>query len=265
MNTDYGFSNNYLNKYDFGGYLTGQFNYASASYAKSENADITIITDDGDRVTISSDRSMESSYSSYSGLLRSGSSSAKVEGYEYQSQLRSNFSMSIVGNLDSEEYDDIVSALKTIDSIMHGISSGDMDDLQSIAEKFGGLDSISGLSASIQVKESVRYEQAQSVVSGNNDRAGKGAKDFKNAEKLDHALDRIINSGKKHGKAHGKLKHLMDNYLSGLLDSFSKKSGKNHNNREAGKLMKDMIINRLVKKSEQAENVAGNTPAESCQ
>jgi len=250
MNTDYGLSNNLLSKYDFGGYSTGQFNYASARYAKSENADITIITDDGDRVTISSDSSMESSYTSYSGLLRSGSSAVKAEGYEFQSRMRSNFTMSIVGDLDSQEYDDIISALETIDSVMESVSSGNMVDLQSIVEEFGGFDSLSGLSASIQVEESMSYEQAQSVVSEVNEPEGKGNRGHRRAERLDHALDRIMHSGKKHGRGHGRVKHLMNDYLSEMLDSFSKKSGKNKHNHEAGELMKDMIMNRLAEKTE---------------
>lgn len=265
MNTDYGFSNNLLNKYDFGGYSTGQFNYASARYAKSENADITIITDDGDRVTISSDSSMQSSYASYSGLLRSGSSTGKAEGYEFQGQMRSNFSISIVGDLDSQEYDDIISALKTIDSVMESVSSGNMVDLQSIAEKFGGLDSLSGLSASIQVKESMSYEQAQAVVSGVDEPEGKESGGHKRAEKLDHALDRISHSGKKHGRGHGRVKRHLNDYLSGLLDSFSKKTGKNKHSREAGEFMKDMIVNRFAEKSQEKENINENTPVESNQ
>ena len=45
----------------------------------------------------------------------------------------------------------------------------------------------------------------------------------------------------------------MNDYLSGLLDSFSKKSGKNKHNREAGELMKDIIMNRLAEKGEMVQ------------
>ena len=263
MNTDYGFSNNLLNKYDFGGYSTGMFNYASASYSKTENADITIVTDDGDRVTISTDTGMESGYTSYSGLLRSGSSSARAEGYDYQSRMHSNFSMSISGDLDSQEYEDIISALKTIDSVMEGISSGNMVDLQAIAEEFGGLESLSGLTASIQVQESMSYEQVQSAVAGVNEPAvDNESNNQTNTEKLDDALSGILNSGKKHGKSHGKMRQLMDGYLSALLDSFSGKSSEKHHNLEAGKLLKNMIMNRLSESPEAAESIVDKTKSE---
>lgn len=263
MNTDYSFSNNLLNKYDPGGYTAGQFNNASINYAKTENADITIITDDGDRVTISSDTNVESSYASYSSLLRSGSSSVRAEGNEYQSRMLSNFSMSIVGDLDSEEYDDIISALKTIDTVMESVLSGNVVDLQSIAEEFGGLESLSGLAASIRVKESMSYQQAQSVVSEVNEPEVRGHKGRNRAHKLDHALDRIMNSGRRHGKGQGRVKHLMNDYLSGLLDSFTEKSEEKEQIREAGELIKDMIMNRLVEKSREVENIPENTSAES--
>ena len=261
MNTDYGFSKNFLNKYDFGGYSTGQFSYDSAKYAKIENADITIITDDGDRVTISSDTIMESSYASYSGLLRSGSSSLKAEGYEYQSQQRNKFSMSIVGDLDSQEYDDIISALDTIDSFMKGAFSVNTEDLQAAAEKFGGLDSLSSLSATVQIKEAINYEQVEFVVSEVNDPAVETAKDLKNFDKLDNALASILNAGKRHGKVPGSVKHHLDGYLSGMLDSFSKKSEKK-NNREAVELIKDLIMSRLAEKSNEEENITDDTQAE---
>ena len=265
MNTEYGFSNNFLNKYDFGGYTTGQFNYTSGKYAKTENADITIITDDGDRVTISSGRSMEASYSSYSGLLRSGSSLVEAEGYEYQSRMHNNFSMSISGDLDSEEYEDIISALETIDSVMKSAASGNMADLQSIAEEFGGLESLSGLTASIRMEESMSYEQVRSVVSEANEPDAGGNKGHGKADKLDHALRRILHSGKKHGKARGKVKHLVDDYLSQLLDSFSKKPGANQQNRKAGELIKDMIMNRLDEKFRKEGNIPENAPVEASQ
>jgi len=259
MNTNYSLSNNFLSKYDPGGYTTGQFNYVSGNYTKNENTDITIITDDGDRVTISSGKSMESAYTSYSGLLRSGSSSVSLEGYGYQSQLRNNFSMSIVGDLDNEEYEDIISALETVDFYMKSASP---DNMKAVAEKFGGLDSLSSLSASLRVEETMSYEQVQSVISESDQGATEEPKELKNLDKLDHALERILNSGKNHGKAYGRIKQLMNGHLSEILDSFSKKSEKNEYSREAGELMKDMIMNRLVEKSNEDEDIVENTPVE---
>ena len=250
MNTTFGFSNNLLGRSGPGGYPVGQLNWASTSYTKTENTDITIVTDDGDRITISSDRNMEANYSSYSGLLRSGSSSVKAEGYSYKSQLSSNLTLSITGDLDSEEYDDIMAAVKTIESAMEGAFSGNMDDMQSMADKFKEFDSLSGLSASIKIEESVNYEQGQAQVSGGNDTAGKDMKGLEDAKKIDHALDRIMGSGKEHGKAYGRVRHLMNDYLSGLLDLFSKKAEKNLKGSKAGETMKNMIMNRLGKKAE---------------
>ncbi len=250
MNTTFGFSNNLLGRSDPGGYPVGQFNWASASYTKTENTDIMIVTNDGDRVTISSDSNMEANYSSYSGLLRSGSSSVKAEGYSYKNQLGSNLSLSITGNLDSEEYDDIMAAVKTIESTMEGAFSGNMDEMQALADKFKELDSLSGLSASVKVEESVHYEQGQAQVSGSDDSAGKDLKGVRDAKKIDHALDKIMGSGKRHGKAYGRVRKLMDNYLSGLLDSFSQKAEKNHQGGKTGEIMKGMIMNRLGKKAE---------------
>ncbi len=242
MNTSHGLLNSFMNRPDPGAYSAGRFNWSNAGYSKNESADITIITDDGDRVTISSDSSMEAGYSSYSGLLRSGSNSMAVEGYEYQSRLKSNFSLSIAGDLDKQEYDDIMSALETIDSIMEKAFSGSLDDLTSIAQSFSGLDSISSLSASIEISEAVSYEQGQaSMVS-----AGGSSQNARNAGLLDDALLKILESGKKNGQSAENIMNQMDDYLLELMDLLSEKSDDTEKGRKAGELIRNMILKRLA-------------------
>lgn len=249
MNTAYGLTNNNYNKYGFDGYSTGQFNYVQGNYAKTNSADITIVTDDGDRVTISSSNSLETSYTTYSGLLRSGSASLKAEGYEYASTLSSSLSLSIAGDLDKEEYEDILSAVKTIESLMEKPFKGSMDDLSKLAKEFLSLDSLSSLDAAIRVEESMSYEQTQAVVSEAVESKSEGKKGRSEWARIDHALDSILKSARKSGKSHGDVRDMMDNYLSGLLDMFSKKSEKNDETRKVGEQMKDMIMNRLDEKA----------------
>lgn len=249
MNTAYGLTNNNYNRYGFDGYSTGQFNYIQGNYAKTNSADITIVTDDGDRVTISSSNNLETSYTTYSGLLRSGSASLKADGYEYASTLESTLSLSITGELDSEEYEDVLSAVKTIEALMEKPFTGSMDDLGKLAEEFLSLDSLSSLDAAISVEESMSYAQTQAVVSEAVDSKGEEKKGRSEWAKLDHALDSILKSAGKSGKSHGDVRDMMDNYLSGLLDMFSKKSEKNDETRKAGEEVKDMIMNRLDEKA----------------
>ena len=250
MNAGNGLLNSFMNRPDSSAYSAGRFSWANANYAKSENADITIVTDDGDRVTISTDSSMESSYSSYSGLLRSGSNSIMAEGYEYQGSLKSNFSLSIVGDLDSQEYDDIISALGTIDSIMEKVSSGNLGDLESIAKDFGGLESISSLNASIEVKESLSYEQARSSVMSGTDSSQNMPQLYKDISSLDNDLLKILDSGKNNGKSVNEIMRYLDEYMTGLLDLLSKKEDNNERGRKTGELLKGMILNRLAGKEE---------------
>jgi hypothetical protein len=250
MNTTSSLANNNYNKYGFDGYSSGQFNYVQGNYTKTGKADITIVTDDGDTVTISSLNNLETSYATYSGLLRSGSSSVKADGYEYMSKLSSSLSLSITGSLDKEEYEDVLSAVKTIESLMEKTSTGSPDDLEKLVAVFGNLDSLSSLDAAITVKESMSYEQTQAALSQSSESKGKDKKDQGELAKVDHALDSILKSAKKSGMEHGKLRTMMDNYLSGLLDMFSNKTGKNDETRKIGEHVKDMIMNRLDEKVE---------------
>ena len=148
---------------------------------------------------------------------------------------------------------------------MKSASSGNMFDLRAIAEKFEELDSLSGLSASVQVEETMRYQQVQAVISEVNKPESTESKGRRHARQLDNALGRILNSGRKHGKAHGKVKQLMNDYLTGLLDTFSRKPEENQHNRQAGELMRDMITNRLDQKLCDKENIADSITVESSQ
>jgi hypothetical protein len=249
MNTAYGLTNNNYNKYGFDGYSAGQFNYVQGNYAKTNSADITIVTDDGDRVTISSEKSLETSYATYSGLLRSGSASARVDGYEYMSKLSSSLSLSITGDLDKEEYEDVLAAVKTIESLMEKPFTGSMEDLAKLAKEFGGLDTLSSLDASIKFEESMSYEQTQAVVSEVEKPKGEGSKGRSELAKMDHALDTILKSAKKSGKSNDSVRSMMDDYLSELLAMFSGKADKNDEGKKAGQQMKDMIMKRLDEKA----------------
>ncbi|NLD39301.1 MAG: hypothetical protein GX654_20795 [Desulfatiglans sp.] len=249
MNTT-GLTNNNYNKYGFDGYSSGQFNYVQGHYAKTDSADITIVTDDGDRVTISSSNSLETSYATYSGLLRSGSALINAEGYEYTSKLSSSLSLSITGDLDKEEYEDVLAAVKTIESLMEKSFTGSVDDLNKLAKEFVGLDSLSSLDAAISVEESMSYEQVQAVVSEAVESKGEGRKGRSEWAKMDHALDTILKSARKSGKSHDSVRSMMNDYLTGLFAMFSEKADKNEDGIKAGQQMKDSIMNRLDEKAE---------------
>jgi hypothetical protein len=221
MNTAYGLTNNNYNKYGFDGYSAGQFNYVQGNYAKTNSADITIVTDDGDRVTISSEKSLETS----------------------------SLSLSITGDLDKEEYEDVLAAVKTIESLMEKPFTGSMEDLAKLAKEFGGFDTLSSLDASIKFEESMSYEQTQAVVSEVEKPKGEGSKGRSELAKMDHALDTILKSAKKSGKSNDSVRSMMDDYLSELLAMFSGKADKNDEGKKAGQQMKDMIMKRLDEKA----------------
>jgi hypothetical protein len=246
-------ANNSYNRYGLDGYSTGQFNYLQSNYSKTGNADITIVTDEGDRVTISTSNSLETSYTTYSGLLRSGSASLKADSYEYMSKLSSSLSLSITGDLDEEEYKDVLSAVKTIESLMKNSFTGSTDDLNKLAQEFGNLDSLSSLDAAISIKETMSYQQTQAVVSEAEKPKDEGSKGRSELAKIDHALDSILKSAKKSGKSHESVRSMMDDYLSGLLAMFSEKADKNSEGKKAGQEMKDMIMKRLDEKTNAEE------------
>ncbi|MBF0395319.1 MAG: hypothetical protein HQK78_00955 [Desulfobacterales bacterium] len=118
----------------------------SLSNESKQNTDITIMTSEGDKVTLSS--SMEASYSGYENISRS-----KAEFSKFQSQNLSfskSLAISVEGNLSEDELKDIQTAVKTIGKAFEDFLSGDVDKATDRVLKIGEMDSISSLEATLE-------------------------------------------------------------------------------------------------------------------
>ena len=133
---------------------------ATVAASHKQNADITVVTAEGDRVTLSSNSQLSTDYITYDGLVRGygGTTRLQWEGLSLSSV--SEFSISVEGDLSAEELKDLQKALITIEKIARDFLAGDMDHAMATALKPENWGSLSSLEATLSFEEVVFMEQA---------------------------------------------------------------------------------------------------------
>jgi hypothetical protein len=129
----------------------------TVDFQKSKN--ISILTSEGDVVTISSHEEFHTGYYSYQEATSGNGNLSYQEGRQIELSAEKAFSLSVEGDLSKQEIKDIKKSLKLINKILNGYQSGDIEKVLKNVSKIGKLDTIAGLEASIQQVSSVSYEQ----------------------------------------------------------------------------------------------------------
>ena len=143
------------------------------SVSESQNKDITIFTEEGDKVTLSTDQQCQAQSLTYEGLKQS-ITSADFQGHSiseeslamfrreaFESKISKNISISVDGDLNKQELKDIKKAIKGIDKIMRNLLyGGDIVDATAKAAEIGDLSTIAGFEANSRYEKSVVLEKA---------------------------------------------------------------------------------------------------------
>ncbi len=215
-------SQNLSNLKDFAGpslgdgkFYAGRINQVTTSVENSK--DITILTAEGDKVTISTDFQRTSQYTTYNGLARVNDLSLSLGGKNISIDSSSEFSMQVEGNLSEQEIKDIQKAMKAIDKILQSTFSGDLGKTAAMMNKIGNLESISSFEASMESKKSVVVEQAiMTVAEGTVESPvdGKADGSVVNQDSLKQAADQIMDIIKHSGVKPSKFIKPLNRYLS---------------------------------------------------
>lgn len=138
-------------------------NLVNLSTSQKQETDITIMTAEGDKVTISGETQFQADYFDYSSMRKTKGSYLEVQGARISFESSSDFSLIVDGDLSEEEMHDIKIALQSIDKVMKGVVAGDMDKSILMLSTIGNLDSINGLKASMSYEKSVSYNQQSTL------------------------------------------------------------------------------------------------------
>lgn len=132
---------------------------------RRETQDVTLTTDEGDVVTISSLLQFQADYMSfdYSGMVKeNGKTNAlSIEAEGFKVATKNAFEITVQGDLNEQEKEDIAGVLKKLDDIMTDLVSGDLDEV--VKEAVGlidGADSISSLEAVLEFHQRVSMERS---------------------------------------------------------------------------------------------------------
>lgn len=135
----------------------------SFSAYESLDAGLTIKTNEGDLVTLSSNTysKLDSFLYNSKGVLQTDAGKVMVTQNQRQITLTSgeSFTFSVEGELSEEELLDIEAIVKDIDEVISEMARGDMADAVDAALSMGGYDSIAAYSADIT------YEKSYSMTS----------------------------------------------------------------------------------------------------
>ncbi|MCP4157085.1 MAG: hypothetical protein GY757_55745 [bacterium] len=127
---------------------------------QKETQDITLTTEEGDKVTISSLSEVKSQYMAFDYTSQLKGASESAQGEKFSASSKNAFQISVEGDLNEEELEDIKSVVGQLDDIMQDLVSGDLDEAMSDA--LGILDdteTITSLNATLQFQQRVSMEQ----------------------------------------------------------------------------------------------------------
>lgn len=197
------------------------------SSCQQRNTDITIMTAEGDRVTLSADSERQVTYSTYSGLAGGLNTMAQFQGRGYSMEVNQGLSITIEGNLSKEEFQDIKKSIRMIDKIIREALSGNSDHALTIIQDVNSMESIAHFSASVEIQNALTFTQqaileTQTPDSEPANETG-SARDSLPPDRFDRMIDRIMDALKNHEAGNRKLIRPLNKYFSKLLKGISEK------------------------------------------
>jgi hypothetical protein len=143
---------------EFSGYKTAEQLRFNAT--RKETQDITLTTKEGDVINISSLNQFQASYMSFDYSAELKDKSLSIEAEKFKLSTQNAFSISVEGDLNEEEKEDIAKILDDLDGIMADLSAGNIGDI--LNESLGildGTETISSLDAVLKFRQQVSVEQ----------------------------------------------------------------------------------------------------------
>ncbi|MBW2018235.1 MAG: hypothetical protein JRF57_13170 [Deltaproteobacteria bacterium] len=228
-------------------YRTTRLSKVSAS--RTQDADITIITAEGDRVTLSATSESRLGYAAYTSYGRKADRIFGVQANVLHLEENRDFVLKVEGDLNSQEIRDIKKTLRTIDRIIKDVLRGDMERALERARKAVGLDSISAFEAEIQVQEVTTLEHRSTAETSHallrpvGETTGKSH--GKGPSKIDELADLMLELVKKSGLRKGKLLRPLGKLFSRLLENPGQDKGSIPEGLETAKKLQGKFLKKL--------------------
>ncbi len=238
MNSISLYTPNTLQRWDLGANITNELHLTRIAASSQRSKEITLFTEEGDKVTISSAEQRQMGYSTYEAMsFRAlfgteenpavvGDQLVRLQGERVEFETSGSLVISVEGDLNERELKDIKEALKIIDKLMrHVLTRGDISESIDKVLRLGSLDSISSIEANYQYERTMFIER-DVVKEGTTYSSNELPEDIAEAgdnglglEDLSEQIKKIIvNSGVKPTQFVKPLKRLFSNIIKELRD-----------------------------------------------
>ena len=141
-------------------YQSSRLNRLSVS--EEQQADVDIVTAEGDRVTLSSDYSAAASLATYEHLALSDSGYRHIEAQMLNFQMEQDIAVTVEGDLNPQELADIKSLISDLGTMFKEFLASGGQESPGIDEEFAKLSSLRSVQAQFEYSASVGYLSAQS-------------------------------------------------------------------------------------------------------
>ena len=126
-----------------------------ASIASEQSADITIMTAEGDKVTLLSHTQLEASLTTYNSRAYTNTTYIESQGRFVSFNSNRKIAISVEGDLNNQEKKEIKRVIKALFKMAKNFLSGKIENLKEKAEKFIDLKTISNVEAEFEYKKTI--------------------------------------------------------------------------------------------------------------
>ena len=206
----------------YGDYASTSASRTAVSY--SQESDIVIHTLEGDTVTISSSAYDAGGYETYESLAAGRGGSLYRYGETAYFESRRQMSISVAGDLNREELEDINSILGTLDEMMKDLVAGNLESALSKSSQFADIDAVASFSADLSITATLTESRFESAS------ASSSAPENRNEENdimasIDRIADKMSNALKPRNTLLEYLVPEIDNAFSHRIDRAPAQSG----------------------------------------
>lgn len=145
---------------------------AAISASTDLTGQLSVTTAEGDKITLTADFEARYRASTYQAKAETEQGTVEVNATSVEASLKKQYGVTVEGDLNEQELHDLEKLFRTVSNIFRKYFRGQDDEALAktakLADKFGGLSSLSNLDLSINVERSVTVVAAQvaSAVTG---------------------------------------------------------------------------------------------------
>jgi hypothetical protein len=142
-------------------YNFSQMNHTA--FSSEESTDITIMTKDGDKVTLSADIGVEASSTTYNSRALTNATYTESRGKLNSFDVSRQIDIAVEGVLDEQEKEEIEQVIKAISEMISDFLSGKSDRIDEKSNGFADLGTISDVEADFEIRTSVTSVRASAA------------------------------------------------------------------------------------------------------